>query len=325
MLKIADIELKHPFILAPLAGISDLPMRVISRELGCEMAFIEMISVHAITHRNIKTLELMTSSPEDKPLGIQFLGRQPEHLEAAWAEVKDIGYAVVDLNSACPVKKVVKRKEGAALMREPDALYTAVKTLVNCADIPVTCKVRAGWDAHSVNAVEAAHAIEEAGASAIFIHGRTRSQQYSGTVDYEVIGKVKSEVNIPVIGSGDVFSARLAKRMLDETGCDGVSMARGAMGNPWIFRESIELLETGVTPPRPDIYEITRVMRKHLDLCLEHYGEKHAPFVYRKLYIWYTKGLRNVKPLRLKAVRATTREEHLELIGELEEMNTLEG
>jgi len=317
MLKIGNIELKYPLVLAPLAGISDLPYRLTARSMGCELAFIEMISVHAITRANKKTLGLLTQSREDKPLGVQFLGRDPEQLHGAWEMVKDMGYALVDLTAACPVKKVIKRREGAALAREPEALYKAVKTLVEAADVPVTCKIRAGWDADSLNAVEAARAVEEAGASALFIHGRTRTQMYRGEVDYNIIGLVKNSVNIPVIGSGDVFSAVHARRMLDRAGVDGVAMARGSMGNPWIFRETIALLETGELPEKPGIEEIVCMMKMHLALCLEKYGPGHAPIIFRKLFIWYTKGMHSVKPLRLRAVRTTSAEEHLRLIDEL--------
>jgi len=317
-LKIGPLELAHPILLAPLAGISDLPFRLMNRKMGCPMAFIEMISIHAVTNNNPKTMDLMTDHPEDRPLGIQFLGRRPEQLEEAWEAVKHRGYSVLDLNAACPVKKVARRAEGASLMREPRALHKAVKTLVRCADIPVTCKIRSGWNSDDMNAVEAASAIEEAGASALFIHGRTRAQQYSGFVDYGIIGSVKDSVNIPVIGSGDVFSAEHAMRMFNETGCDGVAMARGSMGNPWIFRDTIEYLSTGMLPPRPTINEIIKVMRKHLSLMVEHYGEERAPLIYRKLFIWYTKGLSNVKPLRVKAVHATKMDEMLGYIAELE-------
>ena len=317
-LKIGPLELPYPIILAPLANISDLPYRLMSRKMGCPLAFIEMISVHAVTHNNQKTFDLLTEHPLDKPLGIQFLGRWPEQLEKAWEAVKDRGYALLDLNAACPVKKVARRSEGASLMREPKALHNAVKALVSCTRVPVTCKIRSGWNADDMNAVEAARAIEEAGAAALFIHGRTRAQQYSGFVDYGIIGKVKDSVSIPVIGSGDVFSAEHAKRMLDETGCDGVAMARGSMGNPWIFRETIHLLNTGELMARPTFKEIIAVMREHLALTVEHYGEARAPYIYRKLFIWYTKGLSNVKPLRVKAVHATKIDEMLGYIVELE-------
>jgi tRNA-dihydrouridine synthase B len=322
MLEIGSLRLKHPLVLAPLAGISDLPFRLICRLMGAPLAFIEMISVHAITHRNRKTLELLTTLPEDRPLGIQFLGRDPDALRAACEEVRERGCDLVDLNAACPVKKVAKRGEGAALMREPDALGRAVKALVDAADVPVTCKLRAGWDHDNINAIEAARAAEDAGASAVFIHGRTRSQQYRGEVDYQVIESVKEALSIPVFGSGDVFSAVHAKRMLDETGCDGVVMARGSMGNPWIFRETIEHLETGEILPRPGMQEITDMMLRHLDLCVSHYGEERAPYIYRKLFIWYTKGIPNVKPLRLKAVRSTSTDELRGYIAELKVLST---
>lgn len=317
MASIGNIELPAPFVLAPLAGVSDLSFRLMSREQGCPFAFIEMISVHALTHTNRKTMQLLRTVPEDRPLGIQILGRDEEHIKRAMDIILPMGYDSIDLNAACPVKKVAKRGEGAALMKEPEALQRALSTVVRNSNVPVTIKIRAGWDTDSVNAPGIARMAEDAGASAIFVHGRTRAQQYKGTVDYSTIREVKAAVSIPVFGSGDVFSAELALRMMSETGCDGAVMARGAMGNPWIFREAIAAWRAEPIPPRPTIDEVADVMTRHLDMCIEQYGPASAVKVYRKFFIWYTKGLGNVKVLRLAAVRSSSIQEmrtHIEQI-----------
>ncbi|MFC1549363.1 tRNA dihydrouridine synthase DusB [Nitrospirota bacterium] len=324
MLKIGDIEIKNRSVLAPLAGISDLPFRMINRRYGCELAFIEMISIHALNYRTPKTMKMLTTAPEDKPLGIQILGRDLDSIRKAVDTIRPMGYDILDLNSACPVKKVAKRGEGAALMKEPKVLESILKLMVEHAGTPVTVKIRAGWDAHSINAAEVARHAEGAGVSAIFIHGRTRTQGYSGSVCYDPIREAKEAVSVPVIASGDMFSAEASKKMMDETGCDGVVMARGALGNPWIFPETAEYLRTGKVPPRPPIGEITEVMHWHLKECVGFYGPHQSVKIFRKFFIWYTKGLRNVKPLRMRAVRATVPEEMSVLIDELREHN-LEG
>ena len=321
MLKIGDIEIKNRSVLAPLAGISDLPFRMINRRYGCELAFIEMISVHALNHRNAKTVKMLESHPDDKPLGMQILGRDHDTILQALDTIAPLGFDVLDFNSACPVKKVAKRGEGAALMKEPEVLQDILKLLVKNTDKPVTVKIRAGWDAHSINSVEVAKRAEDAGVSAIFIHGRTRAQGYRDTVLYEPIAEAKEAVSIPVIASGDMFSAEASKKMMDVTGCDGVVMARGALGNPWIFPETAQYLKDGTVPPRPTVTEITDVMLWHLENCVEFYGEEPSVKIFRKFFIWYTKGLRNVKPLRMRAVRTKSTSETRDMIYELREMN----
>lgn len=309
MLKIGKIEINSRMVLAPLAGVSDIGMRRISRRFGCEFAFIEMISISALTHCNRKTFELLTNDPLDRPLGIQLLGRDTEEMLRALEIIAPYGYDVIDYNAACPVKKVARRGEGAALMQEPQELGRILRVLVEHSPVPVTVKLRAGWDVHSMNARQCAMEAEQAGVAAVFIHGRTRTQQYSGEVNYEPIRLAKEAVSVPVLGSGDVFSPELAKRMLDETGCDGVVMARGAMGNPWIFQETQALLEKGEVLPKPTVDEIRSVMKDHLDMCLEIYGVRHAHVVFRKFFMWYTKGITGIKPLRPEAVRTQSVEE----------------
>jgi len=321
VLKIGNIEIKNRSVLAPLAGISDLPFRMINRRYGCELAFIEMISVHALNFQSRKTIKMLTSAPEDKPLGMQILGRDLDAVRRAVETIRPMGYQILDLNSACPVRKVARRGEGAALMREPKVLEGILKLMVEHAGTPVTVKIRAGWDQESINAAEVARHAEGAGVSAIFIHGRTKTQGYSGSVSYGPIREAKEAVSIPVLASGDMFSAEAAKKMMDETGCDGVIMARGALGNPWIFPETAHYLKTGEVPPRPPIEEITEVMHWHLRACVDFYGPEQSVKIFRKFFIWYTKGLRNVKPLRMRAVRTKAPEEMSVLIDELCEHN----
>ena len=226
-----------PFMLAPMAGVSDLPFRLIAREFGCPLAFTEMINARALSLRNAKTIRLLRSLPLDKPLGVQLLGHEPDALREALDALADYPYDVVDLNAACPVHKVTRKGEGAALLREPETLSRLVAALVKHAPVPVTVKIRSGWDNDSINAPETAKRIEAAGARAVCVHGRTRNQGYRGRADMSVIRAVKKAVAIPVIASGDAFSREAAARIAEETGCDAVMIARGALGNPWIFRD----------------------------------------------------------------------------------------
>ena len=224
-----------------MAGISDLPFRDMAREFGCPLAFTEMVNARALGLNNKKTLRLLSSSPSDRPLGIQLLGREPEHLVEGLAALDGYGYDILDLNAACPVKKVTRKGEGAALLKEPELLGRLVTALVKRATVPVTVKIRAGWDRQSINAPEVARRIADAGADAICIHGRTKNQGYGGRSDLKVIEAVKKSVSIPVIASGDVFSAQAAVRAMEDANCDAVMIARGGLGNPWIFREAAAL------------------------------------------------------------------------------------
>ena len=315
MLKIGPLTLKYPFILAPMAGITDLPFRMICRRYGCELAFIEMISAKALVYENRKTEKMIATRPEDRPLGIQLLGTDQEFILRALDLIRKYEYEIIDFNAACPVTKVTSKGEGSGMMKEPRGLGRLLKAIVDHTDIPVTVKIRAGWDEKSVNAREVALYAQDAGIKGLFIHGRTREQGYSGRVDYNVIREVKEALDIPVIGSGDVFSPLHVKKMFDETGCDGVAVARGALGNPWIFRETAEFLETGTVPHRPDIHEVADIMAAHLRSIAVFHGPMMAPVLFRKLFVWYTKGFRDVKPLKDRAFRTKTEEEMLELIA----------
>ena len=314
MLKIGSLTLKYPFILAPMAGITDLPFRMICRRYGCELAFIEMISARALVYENRKTEKMIATRPEDRPLGIQLLGTDLEFILRALDIIRKYEYEIIDFNAACPVTKVTSKGEGSGMMKEPQKLGRLLKGIVDHSDAPVTVKIRAGWDERSVNAREVALYAQDAGIKGLFIHGRTRQQGYSGRVDYNVIREVKEALDIPVIGSGDVFSPVHVKKMFDETGCDGVAIARGALGNPWIFRETAEYLKSGMLPPRSDIHEVADIMAAHLRASVEFHGPVMAPVDFRKLFAWYTKGFRDVKPLKERAFRAKSEEEMLELI-----------
>lgn len=316
MLKIGVLSLKYPFVLAPMAGITDLPFRMVCRRYGCELAFIEMISAKALVYENKKTRKMIAVRPGDRPLGIQLLGTDEEFVLRALDIIQKYDYEIIDFNAACPVSKVASKGEGAGMMKEPRKLGLLLKAIVDHTDTPVTLKIRTGWNESSVNAREVALYAQDAGIKGLFIHGRTRQQGYSGRVDYNVIREVKEALDIPVFGSGDVFSPLHVKKMFRETGCDGVAIARGALGNPWIFRETARFLETGVIPPRPDIQEVADIMADHLRSIAAYHGLVTAPVVFRKFFAWYTKGFREVKPLKERAFRAKTEDDMLEIIAE---------
>lgn len=306
-----------------MAGISDLPFRLITREFGCELAFIEMISARALVYQNRKTKEMLSTLPGDRPLGVQLLGNDPCIVPQALENLRPYKFDIVDVNAACPVGKVTSRGEGAGLLRAPQVLYAFLKTVVAHTDVPVTVKIRAGWDERLINAREVALLAQDAGVHGLFIHGRTKIQGYSGSVDYKVIAEVKRALDIPVIASGDALSPQLIKKLFDETGCDGVAIARGALGNPWIFRDTVQFLEKGVLPERPSLDELADVMRRHLSLCTDYYGEAIGTMMFRKLFAWYIKGLADVRPLKERAFQARTKDEMVAIMETL--MNGRDG
>lgn len=305
-------------ILAPMAGISDLPYRMLNRKFGAELAFTEMINARSLSYGNAKALEMLSSAKGDRPLGVQIVGNEPEYLNRAIEKLRKHRFDILDFNAACPERKVVAKGEGASLLKDPKKLKRLLKILVRESKWPVTVKIRAGWDKNSVNAEETALCAEDAGVSAIFIHGRTRNQLYGGQVDYKAIRSVKDAVKVPVIGSGDVFSGPLAKKMFDETGCDGILIARGALGNPWIFREIEDYLAQGAVSSRPPKEEMIKAMKAHLNSMAAFYGAKRAVPAFRKFFCWYTKGLANVRPLRVRACAASTKKDMLNVIKEID-------
>ncbi len=309
MLQIGSVALPANVLLAPLAGISDGPFRMICREHGCRFAFIEMINARALAHRSKKTKKMLTADRGDAPLGVQLLGCELPYVLKGLEVMETFAYDILDFNAACPVRKVCRRGEGAALMKEPEKLKELLKAVVKRSTRPVTIKLRSGWDKGSHNAPAIARLAEDCGVQAVFIHGRDREQFYKGTVDYGIIAAVKKAVRVPVIGSGDVLSALHAKKMFEETGCDGVLVARGALGHPWIFREIEAFLEDGRLPEPPPLAALLEAFGRHLELSIAEHTEKRAIKIMRKFVGWYLKGQPNIRILRQAVSAVRTRQE----------------
>lgn len=313
-LKIGDVTLDNNVILAPMAGVTDLPFRLLCREMGVGLVCMEMVSAKAIYYNNKNTEELLKVHPGELPATLQLFGSDPEILAAMAARIEDRPYSFIDLNMGCPVPKVVNNGEGSALMKNPKLVEQILTSMVNSVKKPVTVKIRKGFDDSHVNAVEIAKIAEACGVAAIAVHGRTREQYYSGRADWEIIRKVKEAVKIPIIGNGDVDSPQKAKALLDETGCDGVMIGRGAQGNPWIFRETIKYLQTGELPPKPTNEEKRELVRRHALMEVECKGEYTAVREMRRHLSWYTFGMPGAAKLRGTINQMETMGELLEMI-----------
>ena len=313
-LKIGTIQLENPFILAPMAGVTDLPFRLLCKEQGAGLLCMEMISAKALQYKNKNTKALLSIHPKEYPVSLQLFGSDPVIISEMAKEIEELPFQILDLNMGCPVSKVVKNGEGSALMKEPKLVWQIVRQTVRAVQKPVTVKIRKGFDDNHVNAVEISKVIEDAGAAAIAVHGRTREQYYSGRADWEIIRRVKEAVSIPVIGNGDVTSAEMALAMRRQTGCDGVMIGRGAQGNPWIFRELVEYERTGLPPVRPSREEIKAAMLRHARLQIEFKGDYLGIREMRKHVSWYTKGLEGAAKLRDAINRVESYEELEELL-----------
>lgn len=299
-LKIGNVGLQSPFLLAPLAGITDGPFRRLCREAGAGLVYSEMVSAKGLWYKDKNTGGLLEILPGEGPVAYQLFGHEPEIMAFAARELDKRDNVIFDINMGCPVPKIVKNGEGSALMKNPDLAHDVVAAAVKNTSKPVTVKIRAGWDADSINAVEVAHAVSAAGASAIAVHGRTREQYYSGKADWSVIAAVKRAVDIPVIGNGDVTDGAAALRMMDETGCDFVMVARGALGNPWIFRELNAAWRGEPLPPPPTKEDKKHMMLRHFNDVLDLKGEYVAVREMRKHVGWYLKGVPGAAAFRGK-------------------------
>ena len=297
-LKIGSVELANPCVLAPMAGVTDLPFRLLCREQGAGLLSMEMVSAKAISYHNKNTIALLKIAPGENPVSLQLFGSEPDLMALVAAEIEELPFDILDINMGCPVPKIVNNGEGSALMKNPELAGEIVRKISRAIKKPVTVKIRKGFDESSVNAVEMAKILEDAGAAAISVHGRTREQFYSGKADWEIIRQVKEAVSIPVIGNGDVDSPQKAKALFEETGCDGIMIGRGVQGNPWIFREVLHYLNTGEILPGPDIEERTAMILRHAKMQIEERGERSAMREMRKHVAWYTSGLPHSTRLR---------------------------
>ena len=291
--KIDNVEIKNQVVLAPMAGISNTAYRQIIKEMGAGLIFAEMVSDKALVYGSEKTFDLLKMSDMERPIAQQIFGSDVDSFVKAAKLVEDKMHPdIIDINMGCPVPKVaIKSQAGSALLKNPDKIKEIVSAVVKAVSVPVTVKIRSGWDANSVNAVEVAKVIEEAGASAITVHGRTRAQGYSGNADWNIIKQVKEMVSIPVIGNGDVTSAEKAKEMLDFTGCDAVMIGRGVLGNPWLIKECVSYLDSGIIPPKPSAREKIEMLKRHYQLLVDSTSEKQAILEIRTHALWYIKGM----------------------------------
>ena len=313
-LKIGNTELPGICILAPMAGVSDLPFRLLCREQGADLVCMEMVSAKAIAYHNRNTEKLMQIDPGEHPVSLQLFGSDPELMAEIAKEIEERPFDILDINMGCPVPKIVGNGEGSALMREPALVERIVSSVSRAVKKPVTVKIRKGFDDDHVNAVEIARIAEASGAAAIAVHGRTREQYYSGTADWEIIRQVKEAVSIPVIGNGNVDSPQKAKAMLEETGCDGVMIGRAARGNPWIFRQIKEYLENGRLTDPPSLAEIHEMMLRHARMQVEYKGDYTGIREMRKHISWYTAGLPHSARLRARINSVESLEEMEELL-----------
>lgn len=320
-MKIGKVTLPNLVIQAPLAGVSDKAFRIISRSLGCGLTFTEMISDKGLIYGQKRTIKMVAISPEMRPLAVQIFGSEADSLAKAAAIVTDLGADIVDINMGCPAPKVVKNGEGAALMLDLKTSQEIMQAVVQATPVPVTVKMRQGWEPEDKTCLELADLAQQAGVKAITIHPRSRSQFFAGQADWQIIKVMKQRVDIPVIGNGDIWNAHDAARMLSETGCDAVMIGRASMGNPFIFRETVALLERGEVLPPPTIEERMAIAIKHMDLAIADKGETVAIREMRKHISWYIKGLRGAARIREDINCANTREEMLKCIQSLTAAN----
>ena len=297
-LKIGTVTLDNNLILAPMAGVTDLPFRLLCKEQGAGLLCMEMVSAKAILYKNKNTEELLTIDPRENPVSLQIFGSDPDIMGEIAKQIEERPFDILDINMGCPVPKVVNNGDGSALMKNPVLAGKIIEKVASAIKKPVTVKIRKGFDEEHVNAVEMAHIAQESGAAAVAVHGRTREQYYSGKADWDIIRQVKEAVSIPVIGNGDILTAQDVIAMKEQTGCDGFMIGRGAQGNPWIFSQILQYFETGTFVPKPSFSEVTDMLLRHAKMQLEFKGEYTGIREIRKHAAWYTSGYKNSSKLR---------------------------
>lgn len=318
-LTIGKVILENNIILAPMAGVCDLPFRVLCKEQGAGLLCMEMVSAKGIYYRNKNTEILLRTVPEERPVSLQLFGADPDIMSEMAKRIEERPFDILDINMGCPVPKVVNNGEGSALMKQPKLVYEIVSKVAKAIQKPVTVKIRKGFDDAHINAVEIAKIAEEAGAAAVAVHGRTREQYYSGKADWDIIRQVKDAVSIPVIGNGDILTAQDVYDMKKQTGCDGFMIGRGAQGNPWIFRQILHYMETGEELPKPDIREVAEMILRHARSQIAFKGEMMGIREMRKHAAWYTSGYKNSAKLRGKINEIETYEQLKELFDSVVE------
>lgn len=315
MIKLGDLNIDNTIALGPMAGVTDLPFRLLCKEQGCGIMYTEMVSAKAILYNNKNTKELLQTDEREHPVGVQLFGSEPSIMAEIAAKVSEGPYDFIDVNMGCPVPKIVGNGEGSALMKNPKLAADIIKAMTDKCKKPVTVKIRKGFDDNSINAAELAKRLEAVGAAMVAVHGRTREQYYSGEADWDIIRQVKEAVNIPVIGNGDIREPDDAKRMFEETGADGIMIGRAARGNPWIFKRCSHYLATGELLPKPDRKEILDMILRHARMLIAYKGEFTAIREMRKHTAWYVTGLPYATDIR-------NRINYVESIEEMEEMLT---
>ena len=317
-MRIGDFEFAYPVFLAPMAGVTDTPYRILAREMGCPLVYAEMVSDKGINYRNEHTLNMLKTEPEERPMAMQLFGAEADSVAKAAEYVASLSCAdILDFNMGCPAPKIVNNHEGSALMREPERAFKLLKAIRAAVSMPFTVKMRIGWDKNSINVLEMSQLAEEAGVDAIAVHGRTREQFYRDQADWQIIAEVKKKRRVPIIANGDVRTTADLRRILEVTGADGVMVGRAAQGNPWIFRQLTQFLKNGSEIPGPTMEERKEVIVRHLDMLLRFKGDYVGPREMRKHATWYTKGIPGSAELRCLFNQAESRDDFLRVLDKM--------
>ena len=317
-MRIGNFDFSIPVFLAPMAGVTDTPYRILAREMGCPLVYSEMVSDKGINYRNEHTLKMLHTEELERPMAMQLFGAEPDSVARAAAYIESLHCAdILDFNMGCPAPKVVKNHEGSAMMLDPERSYKVLKALVGAVSMPVTVKMRIGWDENHINVLEMAKLAEEAGVQAVAVHGRTREQFYRDQADWKIIRQVKESLHIPVIANGDIRSVQDLIKIREVSGCEAVMVGRAAQGNPWIFRQLTQYLKTGEILPGPTMEERKEVIIRHLDMLLKFKGDYVGPREMRKHATWYTRGIKGNAELRVQFNKAETRDDFLRILEKM--------